>query len=90
MNNDEKKAHIEGINKSLKCLRDAGHWEDFREIIMEGVIKLAERVREERRVNLAEFDKKNDLSGEGEEWRKEIDVIIDLSNRKDDNENEFA
>lgn len=89
MNNNEKKAHIEGINKSLKCLRDAGLWEDFREIVLEGIVKLSEKYREDRRVNLAEFEKRLNTSNkleEEEEWRKEIDDIIDLSNRKDDNE----
>lgn len=89
--NDEKTAHIKKINESLNWLIENNLWEDFREIIMKGVIKLAERIREKRRIKISSFDfKKNysDVNAEKikEEWEKEIDEIIDLSNRKDDDE----
>ena len=86
MDNEKRKQINSVVNESLDWLIENDLWEDFRKIIMEGIIKLAEKLREERRVRLSSFGIKPEEHEIEEEWMKEIDEIIDLSNRKDDNE----
>lgn len=49
----EKLSHIENIDKSMRWLKENNLWEDFREIIMDGVVELANNIRKER---IADFD----------------------------------
>lgn len=41
MDDNVRIAHIETINRSLKLLVDNDLWEDFREIILEGIVTLS-------------------------------------------------
>jgi hypothetical protein len=48
----EKLSHIENIDKSMRWLKENALWEDFREIVMDGVMELANKLRKERLVDL--------------------------------------